>query len=42
MILKEIDTIDEVKTASDKKRTRVTAQKILKKIQKYEKIRKNI
>ena len=31
MILKEIDTIDEVKTASDKKRTRVTAQKILKK-----------
>ena len=30
-ILKEIDTIDEVKTASDKKRTRVTAQKILKK-----------
>ena len=30
-ILKEIDTIEEVKTASDKKRTRVTAQKILKK-----------
>ena len=37
-ILKEIDTIDEVKTASDKKRTRVTAQKI----QKYEKTGKNI
>ena len=30
-ILKDIDTIEEVKTASDKKRTRVTAQKILKK-----------
>ena len=27
-ILKDIDTIEEVKTASDKKRTRVTAQKI--------------
>ena len=30
-ILKEIDTVDEIKTASDKKRTRITAQKILKK-----------
>ena len=30
-ILKETDTIDEIKTASDKKRTKVAAQKILKK-----------
>ena len=30
-ILKEIDTVDEIKTASDKKRTRITAQKLLKK-----------
>ena len=30
-ILKEIDTVDEIKTASDKKRIRITAQKILKK-----------
>ena len=30
-ILKEIDTVDEIKTASDKKRTRITGQKILKK-----------
>ena len=30
-ILKEIDAVHEIKTASDKKRTRITAQKILKK-----------
>ena len=29
-ILKEMDTVDEIKTASNKKRTRITAQKILK------------
>ena len=30
-ILKEIDTVEEIRTASDKKRTRITADKILKK-----------
>ena len=30
-ILKEIDTIEEIRTASDKNRTRITADKILKK-----------
>ena len=30
-ILKEIDAVDKIKTACDKKRTRITAQKILKK-----------
>ena len=30
-ILKEIDAVDKIKTASNKKRTRITAQKILKK-----------
>ena len=30
-ILKEMDTVDGTKTASDKKRTRITVQKILKK-----------
>ena len=30
-ILKDIDTVEEIRTASDKKRTRITADKILKK-----------
>ena len=39
-ILKEIDTVDEIKTASDKKRTRITAQKILKKYKNMKRLKR--
>ena len=41
-ILKDIDTIEEIKTASDKKRTKIAADKILKKYKNMKRPKKNI